>query len=88
MPNVRIRDEEQMMAVCTYDNPATARRECWQDEKLLCSYSAKLLQPFALERIPGEYYFFDANIGPWRTGQLAGDATAMPVSLRPRKKPV
>jgi len=66
--------------VCTYDNPATMARECWQDGKLLCSYSAKL---FLLRPLPGDhpipsgFFFFGANIGPWETGQLWGDAAAI-----------
>ena len=28
------------MAVCTYDNPSTMARECWQDVRLLCHYKA------------------------------------------------
>lgn len=65
------------MSVCTYDNPATMSRECWQNGKLLCSYSMEILQPFAREPIPGEYFFFGANIGPWNTGQLWGDIKEM-----------
>ena len=65
------------MTVCTYDNPATMARECWQDGKLLCHYAAELLPPFAKEPIPGEHFFFGANIGPWKLGQMVGDADAM-----------
>ena len=28
------------MAVCTYDNPSTMARECWQDGLLFCHYKA------------------------------------------------
>ena len=64
------------MAVCTYDNPATMSRECWQDGELLCHYSASL---FALKDwpVPERLFFFGANIGDWKTGQLVGDRTAM-----------
>lgn len=64
------------MSVCTYDNPATMRRECWQDGKLLCSYCAML---YALKKfpVPAELYFFGANIGDWKEGQLVGDKSAM-----------
>lgn len=65
------------MAVCTYDNPATMARECWQDGKLLCHYTAQLLPPFAREPIPAENFFFGANIGPWKLGQMVGDAEAI-----------
>ena len=27
------------MSVCTYDNPATMRRECWENGKLVCAYT-------------------------------------------------
>lgn len=63
------------MAVCTYDNPATMSRECWQDGKLLCSYKAEL---FLLDvEIPAHLFFFGANIGDWKVGQLVGDKEAM-----------
>lgn len=65
------------MAVCTYDNPSTMKRECWQDGKLLVFYDYKL---FFMEQfpIPADKFFFGANIGPWREGQLVGDKEAMP----------
>lgn len=70
------------MAVCTYDNPATMARECWQDGKLVCSYSAEaLLQkspPWQKQPIPPDRFFFGANVGDWKTGQLVGDREAMP----------
>lgn len=65
------------MAVCTYDNPATMARECWKDGGLVCHYDCCLLLPFAKEPIPAENYFFGANIGPWKPGQMVGDAEAM-----------
>jgi len=63
------------MAACTYDNPDTMSRECWRDKKLVCSYSVELL--CSKQPIPGEYFFFGANIGPWKTGQIAGDKEAI-----------
>ena len=63
--------------VCTYDNPATMARECWQCGTLLCHYSFELLPPFAIRPIPAEKFFFGANIGPWKLGQMVGDAEAM-----------
>ena len=65
-----------MSKVCVYDNPATMSRECWQDGKLLCSYSFNVLPPFADKPIPAKHYFFGANIGPWKTGQLVGNPEA------------
>jgi hypothetical protein len=64
-----------MTKVCTYDNPATMARECWSDGVLLYSYSAAMLMQ--TEPIPREHFFFGANIGPWKTGQLVGDSEAM-----------
>jgi hypothetical protein len=61
--------------VCTYDNPSTMARECWQGGKLLCHYSASLF--LMRKKIPAEHFFFGANIGPWKTGQLVGDSDAM-----------
>lgn len=63
--------------VCTYDNPVTMARECWQEGRLICSYAMQLLPPFAREPIPREYFFFGANIGPWKLGQMVGDAKAI-----------
>ena len=62
---------------CTYDNPATMARECWQDGRLLCHYSYQLLPPFAKEPIPAKHFFFGANVGPWKLGQMVGDADAI-----------
>lgn len=67
----------EVMAVCTYDNPATMNRECWENKKSLVFYSCRLLPPFAKEPIPEKYLFFGANIGAWRSGQLVGDPDAM-----------
>jgi hypothetical protein len=65
-----------MSVVCTYDNPATMQRECWQNGVLIRAYSATL---YALKvwPVPPEHYFFGANVGDWKTGQLHGDASAM-----------
>lgn len=63
------------MTVCTFDNPATMSRECWQDGRLICSYSMELLT--SKQPIPGNQFFFGANIGPWDTGQYVGDLNAM-----------
>lgn len=64
------------MAVCTFDNPATMMRECWQDGRMICSYSADLL---CLKDFKGDslQFFFGANVGPWKTGQCFGDIDAM-----------
>ncbi len=64
------------MSTCTYDNPKTMCRECWQDGELICWYDSVLyaIKPFP---IPTEDYFFGANIGDWKTGQLIGDRKAM-----------
>lgn len=64
------------MAVCTYDNPATMARECWRDGKLICHYSYELffIEPFP---VSPELFFFGANIGKWKTGQIVGDKTAI-----------
>jgi hypothetical protein len=63
------------MAICVYDNPATMARECWQDGHLLCAYSMQLF--FLKTPIPAKHYFFGANVGPWKTGQMHGEASAM-----------
>lgn len=66
------------MAVCTYDNPATMHRECWQDGRLICSYSFNVFFLKDEHRMPR--IFFGANIGPWKKGQLYGDRSAMMAS--------
>jgi len=65
------------MATCTYDNPSTMARECWQDGTLLYAYSYSVLAPYAKKPIPREYFFFGANVGPWTGGKLYDDANAM-----------
>jgi len=65
------------VTTCVYDNPETMARECWQDGKLICQYQYRTLPPFARNPIPKEHLFFGANIGPWETGQMVGDAGAM-----------
>lgn len=65
------------MKTCTYDNPATMARECWQSGKFICHYQAVILPPFAKKSMPTEVYFFGANIGKWQTGRIVGDKSAM-----------
>lgn len=65
------------MSACTYDNPSTCRRECWQDGREICSYAMEVLQPFARNPVPASYYFFGANIGPWKAGQMVGNPGAI-----------
>ena len=84
METVTVEDGKQFRAeallrvrTCTYDNPATMARECWQDGRLLCHYSFNILPPFAKEPIPAKHFFFGANIGPWKPGQMVGDADAI-----------
>ena len=73
------------MSVCTYDNPATMARECWQDGELLCSYIYQLfyMRDFP---VPRGFFFFGANIGPWIPGQLVGDKSAMEVDYEQSKR--
>jgi hypothetical protein len=68
---------EPDIRVCVYDNPATMQRECWQNGKIICSYTASLLPPFAKTKIPAHLLFFGANIGEWITGQLIGNKDAV-----------
>lgn len=65
------------MAVCTFDNPSTFKRECWQDGELIFAYSAMILPRVALDPIPGQFLFFGANVGPWSPGKMWGDPAAM-----------
>ena len=60
------------------------QRECWHDGKLICSYSANLL--CSKHEIPGGFFFFGANIGPWKEGQYFGDLDAMPLPEPPTDK--
>lgn len=63
------------MPIATYDNPSTCHRECWKDKELLCSYSMELF--FMEKPIPPRHLFFGANMGSWKTGQIAGDPEAI-----------
>jgi len=69
------------MTTCVYDNPDTMARECYRDGQLVCHYTAALLlrklSPWENQPVPGKYFFFGANIGPWKAGQLVGDRAAM-----------
>lgn len=62
--------------MCTYDNPHTMQRECWQNGLLLYAYDHIL---FYLNKWPlnPEQYFFGANIGSWKSGQYTGTLDAM-----------
>lgn len=67
------------MAVCTYDNPLTMMRECWQDGVMQAAYPSEL---YALREWPmhkfGHIYHFGANLmRDWKTGQMVGDPQAM-----------
>lgn len=65
-----------MVSVCTFDNPNAWRRECWQDGRMVFAISKTA---FFLKRwpIPPRYFFFGANIGPWKDGQVVGDPNAI-----------
>ena len=67
------------MLVCVYDNPATMRRECWQDGVLQASYAAELYALRPRDHVPN-YHIGASLLGPdWKTGQMAGDARAMSI---------
>ncbi len=66
------------VVICVYDNPASFSRECWQNGKLLYAYSAEVVYLHQEGRFPPEAFFFGANIGPWKLGQISGDPRAMP----------
>lgn len=70
--------------VCTYDNPVTMYRECWESGVLIYSYSATML--CTKRRINRNFLFFGANIGPWKSGQLVGDPKAMETKGKQNEK--
>jgi len=70
------------MSVCTFDNPDTMARECWQDGRLIAHYKAELYF-LPVWPVPAANYFFGANIGHWKIGQLVGDIAAI---TTPNKK--
>jgi len=60
---------------CVFDNPATWRREAYQDGKMLCDVSAELLLQKGFE---GHRDFpWILNCGPWQEGRLVGDSKAL-----------
>ena len=67
--------------VCVYDNVDTMCRECWQNGRLLYSYSAASIETkpasWETQPIPSEYLFFGANVGSWVPGRLIGEKSAM-----------
>ena len=70
------------MAVCTFDNPATYCRECWQDGRLLVSYSYDVLPGIARDPSPGRLFVLCANVGPWEPGRTWGDRAAIEAAQR------
>lgn len=63
--------------VATYDNPSTQCRECWSNGSLIASYKMPLLVAQGYWPPPAKLFFFGANIGPWKEGQIVGDAAAI-----------
>lgn len=63
--------------VATYDNPSTQCRECWCNGSLIASYKMPLLVAQGCWPPPAKLFFFGANIGPWKEGQIVGDAAAI-----------
>jgi hypothetical protein len=69
-----------MTDCCTFDNPETFQRECWQDGMLIYAYSAELFlsrKPFEERSRRGMKIFFGANVGEWKEGQMFGDHEAI-----------
>ena len=73
-----------MTYACTYDNPVTMMRECWQDGRLQAAYSLTSLYQVN-GPMPPYLVHMGANIGPWKTGQLFGDSEALEVKDRSTK---
>jgi hypothetical protein len=66
------------MKVCVHDNPATWRREAWQDGKMLCDVAAEVLLQKGFK---GHRDFpWILNHGPWQEGKLWGDRAALTVT--------
>lgn len=61
------------MAACTYDNPLTMMRECWQDGERVCAVAREVLEDG--RNIPAPQTF--DNITPWKSGQHIGDLSAL-----------
>ena len=71
--------DDTIVHVCTYDNPHTMMRECWQGGVLQAAYAAELykLRDWPLHNY-GYIYHFGANLmRGWKPGQMVGDARAM-----------
>lgn len=65
-----------MIKTCAYDNPSTFCRELYVDGKLICHYTAELLE--SVHGIPPRHFHMGANVGPWKSGQIVGDHTTLP----------
>lgn len=63
------------MPVCTYDNPYTMRRECWQNGALIASASIKMIEN--RDQVSQPIMFFGLNTGRWKTGKMVGDPEAI-----------
>lgn len=64
------------MAVCSYDNPDTMRREAWKDGKLIMSMDASL---FFLKESQKLIVPFQLGGHKWSAGRIWGDPAALEV---------
>lgn len=70
------------MSACTYDNPATMSRECWQDGRLMAAYTLDAMMGGDWPP-PARRCHMGANIGEWKAGRIVGDADAIGPVNRP-----
>jgi hypothetical protein len=64
-----------IVTACVYDNPATWRREAYQDGKKICDVSAQVLLQKGFK---GHRDFpWILNCGPWQEGKIWGDSAAL-----------
>lgn len=63
------------ITICTYDNPATMTREAWQDGKILCSITARLLSDRDFKG--GPHFPFMLNSGIFASGKIIGNPKAL-----------
>lgn len=70
------KEQKQPIKVCVFDNPATMRRECWQDGILQASYDWMTFEATG-KFPPSRLIHIGASIGRWKKGHFWGDKQAM-----------
>lgn len=67
--------EQEQPRCAVYDNPASLRRESWENGKVIAFITATLLMEKGFNGHPRMFFAF--NCGPWTPGKIWGDEKAI-----------